>query len=373
MTAEPSPVRAPRPPPDAAAVLYALPVAVMVVDRDRNIESVNAMAEQLLGAGAAYLTRHDLAALVPDDSPLIALVGQVCVHGNSVAEYGLTLAGPRIGARQVDVHVAPLNDECDHILISLQERSMAGRMDHQLSHRRAARSVAGMAAVLAHEIKNPLSGIRGAAQLLEQTATDPDVELTQLICDETDRIRKLVDRMEVFSDDRPLQRDHVNIHDVLGHVQKLAATGFARHVRFKDQYDPSLPPVFGNRDQLVQVFLNLVKNAAEAVPERGGEITLLTRYQHGVRIAVPGTGDRLQLPIVVTVQDNGPGIPEDLRGLVFEPFVTTKASGTGLGLSLVAKIIEDHGGAVEVGAQPGRTAISVYLPVPPAPKGDRGP
>ncbi len=372
MTAEPSPIRAAPPPPDAAAVLYALPVAVMVVDRDRNIRSVNAMAEQLLGAGAAYLTRHNLAALVPDDSPLIALVGQVCAHGNSIAEYGLTLAGPRIGARQVDVHVAPLSDERDHILISLQERSMAGRMDHQLSHRRAARSVAGMAAVLAHEIKNPLSGIRGAAQLLEQTATDPDVELTQLICDETDRIRKLVDRMEVFSDDRPLHREAVNIHDVLAHVQKLATTGFARHVRFKDQYDPSLPPVFGNRDQLVQVFLNLVKNAAEAVPERGGEITLSTRYQHGVRIAVPGTGERLQLPIVVTVQDNGSGIPEDLRGLVFEPFVTTKARGTGLGLSLVAKIVEDHGGSVEVGGQSGRTAIIVRLPVPPAPTKDGG-
>jgi two-component system nitrogen regulation sensor histidine kinase GlnL len=342
-----------------------LPVAVIVVGREGRIELVNAAAEQLLDASAGHLTRRKLADLVAEDNPLIALVGQVRDRGASVAEYGLNLTSPRIGTRQVDVQVAPITDERDHILISLQERSMAGKIDHQLIHRRAARSVAGMAAVLAHEIKNPLSGIRGAAQLLEQSASDQDRELTTLICSETDRIRNLVDRMEVFSDDRPLQREQVNIHDVLGHVRKLAVSGFARRVRFKEQYDPSLPAVFGNRDQLVQVFLNLVKNAAEAAPEKGGEIVLSTSFRHGVWIAVPGSRDRLQLPIVVTVQDNGPGIPEDLRGLLFEPFVTTKASGTGLGLSLVAKIIEDHGGVVEIDGQPRRTAVSVLLPVHP--------
>ncbi|MDP6516820.1 MAG: nitrogen regulation protein NR(II) [Alphaproteobacteria bacterium] len=359
--------------PAPAAVLYALATAVMVLDRDCRIELVNAAAEQLLGASAGFLTERDLSELIPEDSPLIALVRQVLAQGNSVAEYGLRLAGPKIGARYLDVEVAPLaDDKGARVVVSLVERSMARRMDRQLSQGRTARSVAGMAAVLAHEIKNPLSGIRGAAQLLEHSVSDPDRELTQLICSETDRIRGLVDRMEVFSDDRPLQRDQVNIHDVLQQVHRLAVSGFARHVRFKEHYDPSLPSVFGNRDQLLQVFLNLVKNAAEAVPRRNGEIVLSTRFRHGIRISVSGSRDRLQLPIVVTVGDNGPGIPEDLRQVIFEPFVTTKANGTGLGLSLVAKIIEDHGGVVEVESKPRRTVFSMLLPVHPRIGGEAG-
>ena len=145
----------------------------------------------------------------------------------------------------------------------LQERTIADKMDRQLTHRGAARSVSALAAMLAHEIKNPLSGIRGAAQLLEQSAGDDDRTLTRLICDEADRIVKLVDRMEVFSDERPVEREPVNIHVVLDHVKRLAQSGFARRIKFIENYDPSLPPVFANRDQLIQVFLNLVKNAAE--------------------------------------------------------------------------------------------------------------
>jgi two-component system nitrogen regulation sensor histidine kinase GlnL len=220
-----------------------------------------------------------------------------------------------------------------------------------------------MAAMLAHEVKNPLSGIRGAAQLLERTVPAEDRQLTRLICDETDRICALVDRMEVFSDSRPLARGPVNIHQVLEHVRRVAQSGFARQVRFVERYDPSLPPVYGNRDQLVQVFLNLVKNAAEAVPETGGEIVLSTRFQHGIRVAVPGGDSRMDVPLEVSVQDNGPGIPEDLRPHLFDPFVTTKKNGTGLGLALVAKIVGDHGGVIDVDGQPRRTVFRVLLPM----------
>ena len=160
----------------------------------------------------------------------------------------------------------------------LQERTIADKMDQQLTHRSAARSVIALAAMLAHEIKNPLSGIRGAAQLLEQAASSEDRMLTRLICDEADRIVTLVDRMEVFGDDRPVARGPVNIHSVLDHVKRLAQSGFARNVRFVEEYDPSLPPVLANQDQLIQVFLNLVKNAAEAVSDLGSdaEIQLTT-------------------------------------------------------------------------------------------------
>ncbi len=207
---------------------------------------------------------------MPFGSPLLALIDQVRSSGSPVNEYKVDLGTPRIGGdRQVDLHVAPLTERPGHIVVMLQERTIADKMDRQLTHRSAARSVIALAAMLAHEIKNPLSGIRGAAQLLEQAASSEDRMLTRLICDEADRIVTLVDRMEVFGDDRPVARGPVNIHSVLDHVKRLAQSGFARNVRFVEDYDPSLPPVLANQDQLIQVFLNLVKNAAEAVVDLG--------------------------------------------------------------------------------------------------------
>jgi two-component system nitrogen regulation sensor histidine kinase GlnL len=245
----------------------------------------------------------------------------------------------------------------------LQERTIADKLDRQLTHRSAARTVTGLAAMLAHEIKNPLSGIRGAAQLLETSVDDNDRALTRLITDEADRIVKLVDRMEVFSDERPIEREPVNIHIVLDHVRRLALSGFARSIRIGDDYDPSLPPVFANRDQLVQVFLNLVKNAAEAIGNMpDGEIVLTTAFRPGMRLSVSGNANKVTLPLEFCVRDNGPGVPEELLPHLFDPFVTTKANGTGLGLALVAKIIGDHGGVIECESQPGKTLFRVLLP-----------
>ncbi|MFN4310657.1 MAG: two-component system sensor histidine kinase NtrB [Ferrovibrio sp.] len=352
------------PPIDAAQVLGAIPNPILVIGRQGDITYANPAAEQFFDSGAAVLCRQNLRDLVPFGSPVLQLVSQVFRERYSVSEYDVDLGSPRLGERLVDVQISPVPEAPDHVIVRFDERSMAAKIGRALTHRGAARSVTGMAAVLAHEVKNPLSGIRGAAQLLELNASQADRELTRLICDETDRICALVDSMEVFSDKRPIERGPVNIHQVLEHVRKVAQAGFAKNIRFAERYDPSLPPVYGNRDQLVQVFLNLVKNAAEAIgDDTGGEIVLTTAYRHGVRLAVRGSRDRLHLPLEVSVQDNGPGVPEDIRPHLFDPFVTTKVSGSGLGLALVAKIIGDHGGVIECDSRPRRTVFSARLPV----------
>jgi two-component system, NtrC family, nitrogen regulation sensor histidine kinase GlnL len=352
-----------QPLPDATAVLAALADPVIVVDRHGEIRMVNPAAEQFFGAGAAALRGTALADLVAPHSPLLSLIDTVWRVGNTMSEYDIPLEGPRFAGRSVTIQGALAGEAADLLVLTLHERSMVDKVDRQLTHRNAARSITAMAAMLAHEVKNPLSGIRGAAQLLEQDADEAGRELTRLICDETDRIVALVDRMEAFSDHRPIEREAVNIHEVLERVRKLAQSGFARHARFVEEYDPSLPPVHGNRDLLVQVFLNIIKNAAEAVPGAEGEIILTTGYRHGLRLAGPGGEGRRHLPLMVAVADNGAGIPDDMRPYLFDPFVTTKRNGTGLGLALVAKVIGDHGGVIEFDSQPRRTVFRVFLPV----------
>ena len=347
----------------AEAVLSVLPAATLVVDHSTIIRYANPAAEQLFKASAQALVGEPLASILPPQGPVVALVEQAVADATDMTAHSITLDTPRTGIRTMSIYVTPLVDKPDWVVVSLQEQTRALKIGQQLEYRAAARSITAMAAMLAHEVKNPLSGIRGAAQLLGQGASEGDRHLTQLICDEADRIVALVNRMEVFSDDRPLAREPVNIHVVLERVRRLAENGFAKGVKFVERYDPSLPPVDGNLDQLVQVFLNLVKNASEAVSSIGGEIILSTSYQPGVRVAVQGASGRIQLPLQVTVQDNGSGIPEELRPHLFDPFVTTKPKGTGLGLALVAKIVSDHGGVIEFESQQGRTVFKVMLPI----------
>jgi two-component system nitrogen regulation sensor histidine kinase GlnL len=348
--------------PAAAQIAAALPMPVLLIAGGGEVLYANPAAELFFGSSASALARQKLTDIVPFGSPLVTAIEQARARGASVGERDIDLSLPRHGERIADVTATPVNDPPGAALLTLHERSFAQRLDRQLLHRGALRSLNGMAAVLAHEIKNPLAGIRGAAQLLEDIVPEEERTLTTLICAESDRISALIDRMESFGHAGPANRALVNIHEVFARARQIAATSFARHVKFVEAFDPSLPDVAGDRDQLIQVFLNLVRNASDALPDSGGEITLTSAYRPGMRIGTGTSAAPVNLPLELTVRDNGAGVPPDLLPHIFDPFVTTKPRGSGLGLALAAKIVGDHGGVIECESAPGRTIFRVMLP-----------
>ncbi len=335
-----------------------MPGALIVLGPDGCISGVNAAAEMLLNASASHLRHKPLGIVLKlPDSCLAGLREEaVFVAYDCVVE---TQRGTKLN---VDFHANPLPDHDGWRLVSLNSAASAQAMGERRSGVRAA---TGAAAMLAHEIKNPLSGIRGAAQLLDQAVGRDGNALTKLIRDEVDRIATLIDRMEAFTDGRALTRKAENIYAILDHVRALAETGFGERINIRDAYDPSLPPVLVNRDSMIQIVLNLLKNAAEAVPsEQQGTVLLTTRYRQGV--SLPGRdGLRLKVPIELCIIDDGPGPSPEIAEHLFEPFVSSKSSGRGLGLALVDKLVRDNGGIIQFAREgtPERTVFRILLPL----------
>jgi two-component system, NtrC family, nitrogen regulation sensor histidine kinase GlnL len=354
----------------ADAVSDALPLPLLVVDAAYTIHYANAAAERLLHASATYMQHRPLAEVIALDDAWQALLLQAEAYHQGAKGYELPLHPLKGGeAHKVDVHIAACqpfagSEQPGRILV-LEYSAASDKLGSHANQRHAMRSAAVMAHILAHEVRNPLSGIKGAAQLLRRGAqSDDDRELLALIVSEVERIGTLMGQVEYFSTDRPLTTEALNIHEILRYVRDVAQQGFAAQVEFVEQYDPSLPPVKGNRELLVQALLNLVKNAAEAAAETGQpRITLRTAYRSGYRLSVPGTDKPVSLPICVQVGDNGGGIAEELRANIFDPFVTSKPTGKGLGLAVVAKVVADHGGVMALeSAEPGNTVFGLQLP-----------
>lgn len=348
--------------PDYDALWNAIPHPALALNPAGAVSAFNAAAEQFFSMSARGVQGRSFDEFAPPGTRLATLIAQAREEESSLAERDVEMQWADEKPREVDVQICPIGPDDRSLLVLLQPRSIAEKMNRNLAHQGAARSVTGMAAALSHEIKNPLAAISGAAQLLQMSAPDQESELAELIQEETARIHRLVDRMEHFTDSRPPDRAPVNIHDALQLTRRAAQAGFGTGLRFVEEYDPSLPPTPGDRDQLAQAFQNLVKNAAEAAGE-GGVITLRTAYRPGVRLAGMNGAARQSLPLEVTISDNGPGIPDDLSPYIFEPFVTSKSTGAGLGLALVSKIIADHGGVIECDTTEGRTTFRMLLPV----------
>ena len=355
--------------PDAEALLELLPDPIFVVDSKDGLIWLNGAAEQTFAYGRRQLLGVALDTQLGPDSALAGLIASAREAGAVVRGRHMRIAGrPPMRDAVYDVEATPDVERPGNVLVALRERALGDRLESQLQSRGTARSLAGLAATLAHEVKNPLSGIRGAAQLLESNAADEDKDLARLIADEVDRIVALLDRMEAFSDRHPMPRRPINVHEVIDHVIRLARAGVARGATIEEAFDPSLPPVLGNRDALVQVLLNLIKNAAEATGQ-GGTIRIATAYDGGLRLEPRSGGPRQALPLVISVTDDGPGIPAGLLDHVFEPFVAGKETSSGLGLALVAKIVDDHGGVIMAESRPGFTQFRIALPLAPAGEG----
>ncbi len=346
-----------------AALWTSLPVPALLLAPDDTIADINPAAEIFLNLSAKALTGTAVWDKVMVDAPLEQAFARARRQRSSLFVNDVDVGSGERAPMQCNIQFAPLQGSDDHMIMMISPREIASRMSQNISTGRAAKSAIGMAEMLAHEIKNPLAGITGAAQLLSMGLGQDDIELTDLIVDECRRIVKLLEQVEQFGNLRPAVPRPVNIHDILDRARQSAAIGFGAHMRFVEDYDPSLPRALADGDQLLQVFLNLLKNAAEAC-KSGGTIRLHTFYEPSLRVQ-GRDGALARLPLQIEVIDDGPGLPPDIAGDVFEPFVSGRENGTGLGLALVSKLVGDVGGWISVDSVPGRTVFRVSLPMAP--------
>ena len=352
-----------------AALWNSLPVPALLLAPDDTIAEINPAAESFLNLSARALTGAYLWDKVMIDAPLEAAFAKARAKESSLFVNDVDVGSGERAPLQCNIQFAPLQGTDGIMLMLISPRDIASRMSQNATSTKAAKSAIGMAEMLAHEIKNPLAGITGAAQLISMSLTGPDLELTDLIVEESRRIVKLLEQVEQFGNLRPPALKPVNIHDVLDRARQSASVGFGAHMMFLEDYDPSLPRAMADSDQLLQVFLNLLKNASEA-GKSGGSIRLHTFYDPSLRVR-SADGTLARLPLQIEVIDDGPGLPPAIASDVFEPFVSGRENGTGLGLALVSKLIAAAVAWISVDSAPGRTVFRVSLPL--APKGSEDP
>ena len=350
---------------DAAMIWSSLPAPAIIIDADENILDMNPAAEGFMNNSAKWLRGQPIWDRLTVDAPMEKSLTRARTNGTPLFVNDVDVGTGNRPPLVCNLQFAPVQGHDGCMILLITPRELAGRVNQSQSVKSAAKSAIGMAEMLAHEIKNPLAGITGAAQLLSMNLSSGDLELTDLIVAETRRIVKLLEQVEQFGNLSAPESKPVNLHDVLDRARRSALLGFGAHMTIIEDYDPSLPLALGDSDQLLQVFMNLIKNASEAAdPKQGGHIRLHTYYEHSYSLRrADGTGQ--SLPLQVEVIDDGPGLPPEIKGDVFDPFVSGRENGTGLGLALVSKIISDHDGWVSVDSVPGKTRFRISLPQAP--------
>lgn len=327
----------------------AAPVGLVLVDGAGIVMHVNARAEILFGRSRRRLAGQPLASCGPAGAAAAPLALRAIAEGREVVAHDLPVA-TQDGPMRLAVDAAPDGEGACLSLRPWPESSASPRGDT------AATAAAGFGRMLAHELKNPLAGARGAAQLIAAGADEETRELAQLIMTETDRARRIAERWCHVGDIAPQVFAPVNLHVLVREAVRSAMASSGTQVNWQERFDPSIPDALADRDLVLQAVLNLLVNAAEALGDAGGDVLVTTRYRQP-RPGAPAPDARLE----ITVQDDGPGVPETLRDAVFNPFVTGKPAGEGLGLALVARIADIHGGGVEFDSRPGRTVFHLYL------------
>lgn len=346
---------------EAQRQLSSLPLAVVLLSPGQVIATVNPAAEQLLGQSARRLKGRALAEVMTFGEPLLA--GRLAETDANVSARATEIAIAGQGTRRVDFAAAPMIDQPGWQVLTLHDIGGAEAMRDNAAQ--GDEGVLRAPAILAHEIKNPLAGIRGAAQLLGRKLDDGDRTLTTLIADEVDRIAKLIDQMQTLSRRTAPELAPCNLHEAIRRAKAVIEAG-GKAPPIAEEFDPSLPLVHGNVDALVQVLLNLMANAADACAGQDKPaIAVRTRFASGLQLHPAADGAPVRLPIELRVSDNGPGVDPALRDHVFEPFVTGKKSGQGLGLALVRRLVRDMNGriAYDRDEQAGITHFRVHLPV----------
>lgn len=352
---------------DDMALWSSLPVPAILLDPQDNIAEANPAAELFLNASIKSVRGQPVWDRVMVDAPMQEAFERARETSTPLFVNDVDVGtGERIPLH-CNLQIAAVQGYPGYMILLISPRELAGRVTHSHSVKSSAKSAIGMAEMLAHEIKNPLAGITGAAQLLSMGLSPEDMELTDLIVEESRRIVKLLEQVEQFGNLSPPDRREVNVHDVLDRARRSALLGFGAHMKIIEDYDPSLPLAWGDPDQLLQVVLNLVKNASEAADKESGTIRLRSYFEHSFRLRrSDGTGQ--SLPLQIEVIDDGPGLPPDIAGDIFDPFVSGRENGTGLGLALVSKILSDHNGWISVDSTPGRTVFRMSLPRAPLEK-----
>lgn len=350
---------------DPSDLLDALATGVVLLDAADGVIHANVAAQGLLGVGLNQARGRALAELVIDPAPLQALLQRARERGEVFSERELALrpaSAPR-DARIVDLTVTPVEEpgRSRRLLLEMVDAAPRNRINRENELRARLEGSRMMTRQLAHEIKNPLGGLRGAAQLLERQLPDPALrEYTGVIINEADRLTALVDGMSGPA--RAPHKTPLNVHEICEHVFRLLQAEARVGVLVERDYDPSVPEGLFDRNQLVQALLNLARNALQAVGQTAGErgrIVLRTRTVANAHI---GTA-RHRLAVRIEVVDDGPGVPPEIRGSLFYPLVTGRANGTGLGLAVAQEIVTRNGGSIEFESEPGRTVFSLLLPI----------
>lgn len=347
--------------PEIASLLDHLSTALVLIDGNSRVFGCNAAAENLLEISATKMEQMDLSELFYGSEEVKHLIREVRTEKRPYTERDLKLVSPSLKHVIVDCTVSPWKDidgESFSIIVELSSVERHQRIQLEETMLMQNQVTAAFLRGLAHEVKNPLGGIRGAAQLLERELQEPNyTEYTQIIIGEADRLRKLVDRM--LGPRGRTKREQTNVHEVLEHVRHLVEVEDDRQIVIKRDYDPSLPEFSANRDELIQAFLNLIRNAVQAVGQNGGSVQIRTRAKRSVTIA----NKTHRLVVATEIIDNGPGVDAEIAESIFFPMVSGNPEGSGLGLPLSQAIVNRYGGLIGFSSEPGNTVFTVWLPV----------